>query len=202
MGVSETLGIAHGLGTGKTLGDGMGRIALDFNRLAGLEADQEAASIGAIQRTGPSRFHIPMLKPTESVPHFAAPAGLCWQVVPAISVLLPLPIGPLTYWAPEGDPATGRAVVVSFQGRLRVGVVLGSAEPREAQSALIYLGESPWLGQPELDFILAAAEELFCPPGLVFQEFFPYFEPTLEHKVRLSCDSGPFTPAEGCCFCY
>ena len=116
--------------------------------------------------------------------------------MPAISVLLPLPIGPLTYWAPDGDPTAGRAVVVPFQGRLRVGVALGSAAPREAQAALIYLGEAPWLGQPELDFILAVAEELFCPPGLVFQEFFPYFEPTLEHKVRLSCDSGAFTPAE------
>ena len=117
--------------------------------------------------------------------------------MPAVSVLLPLPIGPLTYWPPGDDPEpVGRAVVVPFRGRLRVGVVLGNAEPRAAQEALCYLGEVPWLGRPELDFLLAAAQELFCPPGLVFQEFFPYFEPILEHKVRVSCDSGAFTPAE------
>ncbi len=109
-----------------------------------------------------------------------------------LSVLLPLPLGPLSYLPPEGcsrPPRPGLRLAVPFRKGVRVGVVLGVEEAGESDFALRraigYLDEEPFLDQAGLEFLKRAAELYFAPAGQLLADLAPFLEPPLLHEVRL-----------------
>jgi len=110
-----------------------------------------------------------------------------------LSVLLPLPLGPLSYLPPEGDPrrdVLGLRVAVPFRRGVRVGVVVATERGGEADFALRhaigYLDEDPFLSPQGLEFLARAAERFFAPPGQLLADLLPFLEPPLRHEVRLA----------------
>ncbi|WP_456410651.1 primosomal protein N' family DNA-binding protein [Oceanithermus sp.] len=108
-----------------------------------------------------------------------------------LSVLLPLPLGPLSYLPPEGaaPPPLGVRVAVPFRKGVRVGVVVGVEEASEAAFALRhaigYLDQEPFLDEAGIEFVKRAAELYFAPPGQLLADLAPFLEPPLVHEVRL-----------------
>jgi primosomal protein N' (replication factor Y) len=112
-----------------------------------------------------------------------------------LSVLLPLPLGPMSYLPPFGfaGEALGRRVAVPWRGEVRVGVVVEEL-PAEARPSLRHavalLDEKPFLRPQEIAFLKEAARYLFAPEGLVLMDLLPPFPP-LEHRVRLLPEADP-----------
>ncbi|HGY10536.1 MAG TPA: primosomal protein N', partial [Oceanithermus profundus] len=109
-----------------------------------------------------------------------------------LSVLLPLPLGPLSYLAPEGaphPPRPGLRVAVPFRKGVRVGVVMDVEDAAEGDFALRhaigYLDAEPFLDEAGLAFLHRAAELYFAPPGQLLADLVPFLEPPLHHEVRL-----------------
>ncbi|MGQ9692728.1 MAG: primosomal protein N' [Thermaceae bacterium] len=106
----------------------------------------------------------------------------------ALSVLLPLPLPPMSYLPPLGaqGEALGRRVAVPLRGEVRVGVVVGEVdgEGMMLRHAIAFLDEGPFLRWEEIHFLEEAARYLFAPMGQVLTDLLPPFPP-LEHRVRL-----------------
>ena len=117
------------------------------------------------------------------------------DVLGAIDVLFPLPLGPLTYLAPlqdgAGEGAVGRRVVVPWQAGARVGIVarhrqVDAGRGLELKHALRYLDERPFLGQDQLRAVDSVARGSGVPPGLVLATLgVPGLGLELAHEVRL-----------------
>ncbi|WP_457637355.1 primosomal protein N' family DNA-binding protein [Oceanithermus sp.] len=109
-----------------------------------------------------------------------------------LSVLLPLPLGPLSYLAPEGEaraPAVGLRVAVPFRKGVRVGVVVGVEDAAGGDFALRhaigYLDAEPFLDEAGLEFLERVAALYFAPAGQLLADLVPFLEPPLVHEVRL-----------------
>ncbi len=115
------------------------------------------------------------------------------MVPDAIDVLLPLPIGPLTYLPPlQGDePGKGRRVVVPWQGGVRLGVVadvrtVDASRGVELRHALHALEPQVWLDGGALATVMSVARNSGVPAGLVLATLNPPgLQQELDHEVRL-----------------
>lgn len=112
-----------------------------------------------------------------------------------LSVLLPLPLGPMSYLPPFGSEgaALGLRVAVPWRGEVRVGVVvdvLPGADRLGLRHAIGFLDDKPFLRPQEIAFLREAARYLFAPEGLVLSDLLPPFPP-LEHWVRLLPGADP-----------
>ena len=112
----------------------------------------------------------------------------------AIDVLLPLPIGPLTYLPPlQGDPpGSGRRVVVPWQAGVRIGVVsdvrtVDAGRGVELRHALHALEGQVWLDHAALATVTSLARHSGVPAGLVLATLNPPgLQQELDHEVRLA----------------
>lgn len=112
----------------------------------------------------------------------------------AIDVLLPLPIGPLTYLPPlQGDtPGPGRRVVVPWQAGVRIGVVcdvrtVDAGRGVELRHALHALEGQVWLDHAALATVTSLARHSGVPAGLVLATLNPPgLQQELDHEVRLA----------------
>lgn len=108
-----------------------------------------------------------------------------------LKVLLPLPLPPFDYAPPHGAevPEPGRRVVVPWQQRLRIGIVVGVVERQRQQGELKEiigtLDGGPFLTDAALTTIERVAAHTCVPPGTVLANLLAtgLSEP-LGHEVR------------------
>lgn len=127
--------------------------------------------------------------------------------VPALNILLPLPLPPLTFLPPLAagatysrtgvgaaawrGPVVGRRVAVPWQGGVRTGVVVELTEVNASRAtglkhALNPLGESAWLSEAALKAIMRLAAATGAPPGTVLATLNPPgFNTELTHELSL-----------------
>lgn len=124
----------------------------------------------------------------------------------AIDVILPLPIGPLTYLAPltdDGAVEAGQRVVVPWQGGARVGIigdvhVVSAGRGVELRHALQLLERSPWLDRSALLTLQGLARYTGVPAGLVLSTLNPAgLNPELAHEVHLPPEAVAYLVALG-----
>lgn len=109
-----------------------------------------------------------------------------------LEVVLPLPLGAMTYLPPHGQESRlGARVVVPWRGELRIGMVIG-VQPHPTHTlhlrqAVAYLDpvHHPWWRPEEITFLQQAAQQTFCPPGSLLNDLAPYLEGPLQHRIRL-----------------
>lgn len=108
-----------------------------------------------------------------------------------LKVVLPLPLEPMSYLPPHNDlrEVVGFRIVVPWHGELRVGVVVGyeTADRKgfAVREAVGYLDAAPWLRPVDTEYLFKAAQDSFCPVGLLLDDLIPFLEPPLLHRARL-----------------
>src|SRR6476646_3057374 len=97
-----------------------------------------------------------------------------------IDVALPLPLfRTFTYNVPDGPTgsvAPGSRVVVPFRNRKEIGIVVGSAEPREAMKVKDVVAapdEAPVMDEPLLALCRWIAEYYIVPLGIAVRSALP-----------------------------
>ncbi len=115
-----------------------------------------------------------------------------------LSVVLPLPVGPMHYLPPFSElrpPEVGMRVVVPWRGGLRVGVICGldqgGEETYTLRHAVAYLDGGPALDQVGLALLRQGAEYFFTSQGQLLMDLASFLEPPLEHRVHLVDGADP-----------
>ena len=117
-------------------------------------------------------------------------------MIEVLDILLPLPVPPLRYLSPFDAPrgSVGARVAVPWQGRVRVGVVVGRGEvnPERAadyREALGWLDESSFLQCGACELLLEWADFTATPAGSVLAALVTTgLKVPLEHRVRAVTD--------------
>ncbi|MDZ7707757.1 MAG: hypothetical protein U5J97_07670 [Trueperaceae bacterium] len=121
----------------------------------------------------------------------------------AVDLLLPLPLAPLRWLAPFGQPPgpVGARVAVPWRGGIRVGLVTGVSEVGgsrglELKEAIAWLDDGPPVPERTVAWILAEARRTVCPAGVVLAGLaLSSLRADLEHEVReLDAAGGPAGP--------
>jgi len=123
----------------------------------------------------------------------------------AIDVLLPLPLGPLTYLPPlqGAEPVPGQRVVVPWQGGVRLGLVVDvrlvdAGRGVELRHALHVLEGHPWLLSSGLQTVMSLARNSGVPAGLVLATLNPPgLQQELAHELRLHEGAAAYLEALG-----
>ncbi|HRP48382.1 MAG TPA: hypothetical protein PLT07_12590, partial [Trueperaceae bacterium] len=123
----------------------------------------------------------------------------------AIDVLLPLPLGPLTYLPPlqGAEPVPGQRVVVPWQGGVRLGLVVDvrlvdAGRGVELRHALHVLEGHPWLLSSGLQTVMSLARNSGVPAGLVLATLNPPgLQQELAHELRLHAGAAAYLEALG-----
>ncbi|HNQ99679.1 MAG TPA: hypothetical protein PKN52_06740, partial [Trueperaceae bacterium] len=129
----------------------------------------------------------------------------------AIDVLLPLPIGQLTYLPPVAGrsaqdddavmPAPGQRVVVPWQAGVRIGIVIDvrtvdAGRGLELRHAVQTLESRPWLTRAGLATTLQLARHSGVPAGLVLATLNPPgLQQELDHQVRVHAGADDYLSA-------
>ncbi len=110
----------------------------------------------------------------------------------ALEVLVPLPLGPLSYLPPSAGPtpAIGARVAVPWQGGARIGLVVGRREVAagrgiELREAIAGLDPNPFVTPEAVDALLRIARRAAVPAGVALATLVPWgFRDRLRHLVR------------------
>ncbi len=110
----------------------------------------------------------------------------------AVDVLLPLPLAPLRWLAPFGQPPgpVGARVAVPWRGGVRAGLVtavsdVGDARELELKEAIAWLDDGPPVPEATVAWILAEAQRTVSPAGVVLAGLaLSSLRAELEHRVR------------------